>query len=236
MGLNIYSGSLKRFYAGEYERPLQGVAKSVSANYSMVTPSLESENWKVTDDHLEILKRNREFLAQEAPFTTEWDDDFETYYVEQLTYEGHSALYYVAAMIGLGRSLAPLSLAEVEQFSLNSEGLTDQQIADNPAIVFEADTIFPGSEANMSIFIGETDERLIIANLEFLEAVLLRLEDAIWAGSPKVNEWLHRGALPYNREKDIASSVMFNAEYAFAVYQNALRFAQEHGMPVALDF
>ena len=188
MSLNLYAGSLHRFYSGNFERPLERFARENKISYSKAQPI--SNSTILSDDEIKNhIVKNKSFLAEEAPFTSDWDDNFQAYHTEELTYVGHTALYYVSAMAGLNKPLKPSSYSELQDFSLDLLGLSRQQIADNPAVVFEAEIIYPGEDPNMAIFIGESGEQLLVANLNWLYATLLRISDLIWSGVPDVTGW-----------------------------------------------
>ena len=233
MSLNLYAGSLQRFYRRNFERPAERYARKQGFKYTLITPGNNTAFSK--DEAQEHIKEMKIFLAEKATFTSIWNEDFASYYTEELTYQGHSALYYVAAMVGLNRPIQPKNASEIETFSLKSIGLDRQQCADSPAIVFEADIIYPGGESNMAIFIAENGEQLIVPNLDWLYAILLQIEDVVWPGAVDINKWLQRGPLAENDVKDIDDYITQNAQYAFAVYRSTLDFALKNNVPIVLD-
>jgi len=234
MSLNLYAGSLHRFYSRNFERPLERFAHENRIGYGLVLPSSYSTPLSNEEIKKQIAE-NKLFLSEKAPFISDWDDEFQAYHTEELTYDGHSTLYYVSAMAGLNRPLKPSSFSELQDFSLDLFGLSKQQIADSPAVVFEADIIYPGEDPNIAIFINESGEQLIVANLNWLYATLLKLSDLIWSGMTDVNGWLKRGPIAKNNTRNIEQFVMHNAEFAFAAYQTTLEFALKNTVPLALD-
>jgi len=255
-GLDIYSGSLAKFYKNDYLSTQALAAKELGVKFNTVFADGEPK-W-LTKRNAD--KRIQKFLDEIADDDgggvniNRWDDRFDEHYIEQLGWENLSALIHIAAYAIRQDLERPTEFSGAYEDYQAYEEAEAKGYYFGPLVVLESDLFIPSPDSSVVIQENPLNEEVIITTTSNLEKTLKFLNENVWSNKAKPDEWLVRGPAssePYQVLKlseqtgepemvevqpmEISDFAMHNAEYAYAGLFKALAFSKKNRMPIAMD-
>jgi len=230
MALDVYVGSLRRYYAGEWqgvdERSMpRGSGRRGSG------PAVELE--RLRGAVLDWRRNLGASLARATDIEIDWDEsDQAPYFTGQPGWDGLGSLVLWAAYADVPALRRPVSLPEEWDddpalLRCNSEGFKSRfsHLVRNVELWLPAPLPFT--------FEGEDvgGRRIVMGSTEMLLRQMGELNGATWKAQPdEVAGWARRP--PVSQE----GTMELLARHAFAVMSDLARKAVEHRLPMKLDF
>jgi len=256
VGLDLYAGPLWRLYAGDIERPSQRFGREMGMKVEMVYASgaepLTKEDAKQAVVALRKLvdRQAMKVLGSTKGIST-WNEECDDYFCEQLRAEGIQSIVLMAAYDSRRELTRPTRLPEkINDDPAISEAPTRGYYI-GPMAVLEAQLILPSREDFLLVVEEANGRRSVVTSTSNLAMVLQKLRESIWNNQVDVQSWLMRGLAPPDghvsrRSADgstlervptepVEDRVKHDAEYAFAVFSEALAFAEAYGAPIRHD-
>lgn len=258
MGLDLYAGTLTRYYANNWKTAARQWAEENGLSFSRVTPDGESiEDEEVSADEVQRAMENwrdRILAAVTAPGKepyAAWPENNEKpYYTDKPDWDAFGAMLLVAACHFYGEPVPP-TVSKGWDFS---EHPLIKRLSQEPKKVWSLfrDTIIwlPLPDSFLFRAPRPTGDQVMIATTGALRLELERLNELAWqADEATVRGWgksegypvegiigqggtFSRTELPEQTEYDTQSL----AKYAFSIFYQALQFAEENQVPILLDF
>lgn len=253
MSLDLYAGPLWRFYTRDFETPQQRMAREQGLEHRFIYDG-EPIPWPdiaTCKASLSGLQADIGANLNIAPADC-WNEDCETYHTEQLLDDARAALALVSAYMYRPELRRPDRMPDdIETDPAYSEAPEKGYLVGLIAS-FEATLWLPCLSEELVFVTDPMEWRFLTTGLTRLESGLATLKREIWNGKTDVDAWLERGAAPgrgwsekkvinpetgaeewvTEREEEAENSVLWNAEYGFAVFSKALDFARTHNVPI----
>lgn len=230
MALDVYVGSLRRYYAGEWksvdERPVPGGRSRRGAGAS---PELE----RLRDAVLAWRGNLGASLTGTTDLEIDWDEsDQAPYFTGQPGWDGLGSLVLWAAYADVPALRQPASLPEEWDddpalLRCNGEGFKSRfsHLVRNVELWLPAPLTFT--------FEGEDvrGRRIVMGSTEMLLRQLGELNGGTWKARPdEIAGWARRPPVSEDGTLELL------ARHAFAVMSDLARKAVEHRLPMKLDF
>ena len=259
MGLDIYAGTLTRYYAHNWKTVVQQWAEENGYSFHRLTPNGQSDNSEEELSPAEIQaaveKWRDQMLAAisqpgQAPYTPWPEDNERPYYTDKPDWDAFGAMLLVAACQVYGEPVPPTvekdwdfaacstvaRLAEDQErvWSLFRGAAWWLPLSD--AMMFQG----PMPNNNMTIFSTTGGLR---KELEWLNQLAWQAdEDTILLWS-ETEGYPTDGIIPPDgkiSKADIREHTQYNtqslAKFAFSIFWRAMRFAEEQRVPILLDY
>jgi hypothetical protein len=235
MALDVYVGSLTRYYAGEWENVSERSARDRGQPYRIARPRDAGEEGGLADIRPTVVAWRSdlsESLGARLAMPLDWNETSEApYFTGRPGWEGFGSLVLWAAYAEHPAVRRPDSLPEEWDndpvlMRSNAEGFRSRY----SHLVRNVELWLPGPFE--FTFEGEDVDgrRLVMGSTATLRHQLEDLNTATWkAGAEIVAGW-SRESLP--RDAPLEQS----ARYAFAVLLDLVQRAAEHGLPMKLDY
>lgn len=256
-GLDIYSGSLAKFYKNDYTSTQALAAKELGMEFKTVFPDGEPK-W-LTEGNAD--KKVKKFLrkietdrAGDGIDITHWNEGFNEYHIEQLGWENLSALIYITAYTIRQDLQRPTNFSGVYEDYEAYQDATEKGYYFGPLLILESDLFIPSQDSSVVIQENPLKEELVITTTFNLRMTLEFLNKNVWSGKARPDEWLERGPAasePYQAFRlsedtgepemievqplEVEDIALHNAEYAYAVLFKVMSFSEENQMPIAMD-
>lgn len=256
MSLDLFSGSLARYYSRDFETPQARYARENGLNYKLIYTEDEPRWLTPTEAPNYVEKFRGEIADQINPnIETDWREDVSQYFVEQLFEEALDSLILVAAyQMRTDLKRPKRTPAHIENDPAYSESV-EQEYYLGPMAILEATLWLPGEE---DVQFSAKDPMMWDVNISStgnLKRALENLANTVWNGNVDVDAWFSRGVAPgkgivkrkrkirlprqsefvEEREREPENSLIWNAEYAFSVFWRAVEFSQENRCPIRTD-
>lgn len=233
MALDVYVGSLTRYYAGNWKNATQQAGREPPAGRAR--PEREPDVEHIQAEVLawrEALAASLASVGEGSPVVLEWDEAPDApYFSDRPGWDGFGALVLWAAYAEHPALSRPAALAEdwdddPALVRSNAEGFRSRY----SHLVRNVEMWLP--VRLQYTFEGEDAEgrRIVIGSAETLAAQLAELNAATWKGTEaEVARW--RLDVPGD-----GTPLELQARYAFAVLSGLTRQAVQHRLPMKLDF
>lgn len=257
MGLDIYAGTLTRYYARNWKTITQQWAEENGWGFHRVTPEgdqlADEEEMSPAEIQEKMENWRDQILAAIAqpgqePFSP-WPEDNETpYYTDKPDWDALGAMLLVAACHTYNVPVPPT----VEKGWAFMEHPLIARLSEDPERVW---SLFRGATWWLPIpdsffFRGPlpTGDMAVIATMGGLRKELEKLNATAWqAGEDAILRWEKTEGYPAEGEvgpdgayKKLATHSQYDTEslakYAFSIFWQAMRFAEEHQVPILLDY
>jgi hypothetical protein len=236
MALDVYVGSLTRYYAGEWENIAEKMARQRGAQSQIVRPAGLADRvkdpQKIRPAVLSWRSTLSDSLGSRIVMPLEWDESLDApYFTARPGWDGFGSLVLWAAYAENPAMRRPASLPE--------------EWDNDPALVRSNDQGFRSRYSHLVrnvelwlpspfefTFEGEDIDgrRVVIGSAATLRRQLDDLNVATWkAGAAILAEW---GREPVADDAPLE----LNARYAFAVLLDLAQRAVEHKLPMKLDY
>ena len=244
MGLDIYAGTLTRYYSHNWKTVVQQWAEENGYAFNRITPAGEAadneeelspaevqaavENWR--DQILSAISQ-----PGQPPYAPWPEDNEKPYYTDKPDWDAFGAMLLVAACHTYGEPVPPT----VEK---------DWNFGEHPLVA----RLGSDEERVWSLFQAPlpTDDQAMIATLGGLRKELEKLNQLAWqADEDTILDWADTEGYPVDgtvgsdgqySKADIPEHTEYNTEslakFAFSMFWRAMRFAEEQQVPILLDF
>lgn len=236
MALDVYVGSLTRYYAGEWENVSERAARERGAGYRIARPGAAPDDDRDPDEVRETVVAWRDTLSQSlgtriaSPF--EWDEGEDSpYFTGRPGWDGFGSLVLWAAYAEHPAVRRPGSLPEEWDndpilMRSNAEGFRSRY----SHLVRNVELWLPGPFEFTFEGEGVDGRRVVVGSAAILRRQLEELNAATWkAGAGVVAGW---GRDPPVDDAPLEQS----ARHAFAVLLGLASKAVEHRLPMKLDY
>lgn len=232
MGLDIYVGTLTRYYAGDWKNTSQKFAEATGAEYVVVRERPEnviSDRRAIREAVMAWQGQLADALARQAAAKVRWDEsDLQPYFTDKPDSDGWGALCVMAAFTESGRPL-PQALAQdwhEEVKSLGSRGRSNYRQIIEPQVwlpedfdfVFAAETV-AGAQGTFG------SSTRLLQELNALNARSLR------ATTRDIERWRAEG--PTETPGNPFDQAM---RFGYAVFVKLAEESVEHRLPMLLDY
>jgi len=252
-GLDIYAGPLAKFYKHDYLSTQAQLAKELGVEFNTIYPDGEPE-WLTDKNADKKIRGFRKSIEDRNLKIGKWSEDGDEYLIEQLHWEGLSAIVYVAAYAIREDLERPSAfVGEYEDDPAYAESF-EKGYYKGPLAILESDMFIPSDSASVIFHDDPLNTELMITTTHNLRMTLAYLNRNIWDGNAKPEVWFERGlanvgsveevhqneetgelemkVIEYPPIEDVA---LYNAEYAYGVLMKLLKYSETHNVPIAMD-
>ncbi len=236
MGLDLYAGSLTRYYARDWETVVQRTGRELGVEVEIIQPQPAEDIVNDPDQILPIIMRWRSWISEqlqsEGVEPLDWDEHPDTpYRTDRPNWNGYGSLTVWAAREEHPRWFAQKTMGEdwakdrsYRRSLKKGEKSRYSQLITGPEIWLPAD--FPG----VIDATGPTGTDMRLGSLPQLRSQLDLLNQRTWRASPEtILTWHERGPIENGTIEEAA-------RYGYAVFDSLTRYAIEHGLPLKLDY
>ena len=235
MGLDLYVGSLTRYFSGDWELIAQRVAKELGHQFQVVRKHDPDDAIRDPEQLCSIVLKWRSSISDDlgAHLTEplEWDESPKTpYFTNKPCWDCYSALVLWAACD--------------EQHQLTRPSHATDDWSGDPAYkscmedgscryeqIYNVSVWLPGEFSFIfeASFVGGGEVRRFGSTAELFRQ-LDDLNNRTWRANPQsVSQWLKDGA-------EFGSPLETGARFAFAVFQDLAKQANENRLPMLMDW
>lgn len=258
MGLDLYAGTLTRYYAGNWKTVAQQFAEESGFAFHRVTPEGENieEEEAAPDEVQRAVEHWRDQILAavtapgKKPYAPWTEDNEKPYFTEKPDWDAFGAMLLVAACHVYGEPV-PAAVAKGWDFMENSLIKRLSQEEKKVWSLFRETMIWlPLPDSFLFQAPRPTGDTVMIATTGLLRQELERLNELAWqADEDTLRGWMKsegypvegvigeggtfsRTGLPEQTEYDTQSL----AKYAFSIFYQALQFSDENQVPILMDF
>jgi len=250
MGLDLYSGSLSKFYARDYETPQARFARQTGLTqytlYADSSPPRKSED--VKPFILQFHKDLSEFFNRQNAEFTPWDEDKDIYLTEQLHHECFLALQVMCLSVYRGEDYTG-AYDDSDALTAFLKMRSREEYFESGHAVLECQLFVTGTDTQCVPADDGVGGRVIMTTTSNLRLVLDQMNARVWSNKAKPEKWFERGPVtassveikrgffPWKKveSKPPANPVLWNAEYAFGVFSKLLDFSEKNHLPIRQD-
>lgn len=259
MGLDIYAGTLTRYYAHNWKTVTQQWAEVNGFSFSRITPQGERAEQEEKQDPQEIKKAMENWQSQilaavspkEGPSYEPWTEDNETaYYTDKPDWDAFGALLLYTAARTYGE---PLQETVEKNWDFENHPLIQRMGEDEERGVW---SLFIGASWWLPIADGlafnapcPTDEEITFSTTGALKMELEQINSIGFQADEKtILSWSRTEGYPADGEiqngkltkEGIKEHTVYNTEslakFAFSILWQAVKFSIEKQVPILLDF
>ena len=258
MGLDIYAGTLTRYYSHNWKTVVQQWAEENGYSFNRITPDGEPaddeelsptnvqaavENWR--DQILSAISQ-----PGQPPYAPWLEDNEKPYYTDKPDWDAFGAMLLVAAC----RTYEEPVPSTVEKDWIFGEHPLVARLASDEERVWSllrgATWWLPLADAFFFQAPLPTDDQAMIATLGGLRKELEKLNQLAWqADEDTILGWADTEGYPVDgtlgpdgqySKADIPEHTQYDtqslAKFAFSMFWRAMRFAEEQQVPILLDY
>lgn len=257
MSLDLYSGSLARYYSRDFETPQQRAAREFRFTYQLVYDG-DPPEWlspEVATTRIEELKTQiNEKQEHEFPDLATWDDSVTEYCAEQLFRESLDALLIVAAYANRPDLDRPKRLCGPLDSDRAYADAIPRKYYFGALAILEAQIFVPSPHDKILLVKDPMGWDQVVTTTGNLKWALGRLAEKVWRHDIDPAGWFARGCVatsftfcegdPQFPSQSVVieehadgtdDTVLHNAEYAFGVFALMLEFAESRRAPIRQD-
>jgi hypothetical protein len=238
MGLDVYVGSLTRYYRRDWETIIQQAGRETGMTVHMVYP-----NEPDTDDEILIEEETRaavlEWRSSLANEITRylsdglsWSEEPGTpYFTDKPAWDGYGALLLWAAYTEHPEISRPSTVIEdwVEDSVLKASQAEDFS-SQFPSLMGGVELWLPGQFKIIFKAFDVAGEEMVMGPIAQLQAELIQLNQMTWRASDEdIKEW-RRVIDPYTKSFDEM------ARFGYSIFRELVGNAVEHKLPMKLDY
>ena len=256
MGLDIYAGTLTRYYSGNWKLITQQIAEQEGMSFSIKTPEGEYTPPTYTLEEIEDIQNNIQewqvYLLESMPDEykeTMWNENSgKGYFTDKPGYEAWTALCIFQYATILNK---PFPKTICRNTMLECPLLKEGKEKEIQSSLMEVQLWLPLKYSYMFSFIDPMNKDTTMATVSFLEKELIDLNNATWkADEPTILSW--RNDEYYNpikenknflmklfHKKDEDKTPVYDTESlakcAYSILYKAVKFAKENNVPIVWD-
>lgn len=259
MGLDIYAGTLTRYYAHNWKTIVQQWAEENGYSFHRITPGGQGspgeqemspsaireiiEDW--WDQTLAAISQ-----PEHKPYVPWPEDNEKPYFTNKPGWDAFGAMLLVAACHSYGEPVPP---AVSKNWKFTEHPLIKRLSEDKEKVwsLFKgADWWLPLPDSFMFQAPLPTGDQAVIATTAALRLELEKLNSMAWqADEETICDWSRTEGYPADvdagsdgtlSERDHQDSMQYDtwslAKFSFSIFYQALKFAEENQVPVLLDY
>lgn len=256
MGLDIYAGTLTRYYSRNWKNIIQQWAEENGYTYNRITPYGESGSNEEGPSPAEVQAAVESWRDQilaaiaqpgQPPYTPWPEDNEKPYYTDKPDWDALGAMLLVAACHTYGKPVPP---TVEKDWDFWEHPLIARLAADEErvwSLFREAAWWLP--LADSFLFQGPlpTKDSAVICTVGGLRKELEKLNQLAWrADEDTILGWAYTEGYPADRtvdsdgQVDIAEHTQYDTEslakFSFSIFWRAMRFSEEQQVPILLDY
>ena len=258
MGLDIYAGTLTRYYSHNWKTVVQQWAEANGYSFQKITPngeSVEEEEMNPAEIQTAVESWRDQVLAAisqpgQTPYTPWPEDNERPYYTDKPDWDAFGAMLLVAACHVYGEPVPPTVEKDWDFFAHP----TVARLAEDPERTWSlfrgATWWLPLSDAIMFQGAMPNNNPATFSTTGGLRKELEWLNQLAWqADEDTILRWSETegyptdGIIPASGEiskADIKEHTQYDtqslAKFAFSMFWQAMRFAEQNQTPILLDF
>lgn len=256
MGLDIYAGTLTRYYSGNWELINQKIAEQEGMTFSIMTPKGEYTPPIYTPKEIEEIRNTIEdwqtYLLNSIPEDykeTMWEENMvKGYFTDKPGWEAWEALAIFQYATLLDKPFPKIFCEDtMKKCTLLEEG-EEKGIQSS---LMKVQLWLPLKYSYMFSFIDPMNKNMTMATVSFLEEELIDLNNATWKADERtILSW--RNDEYYNpvKENNIFLTRLFHkkknnaptyyteslAKCAYSILYQAVKFAKDNDVPIVWDY
>lgn len=253
MGLDLYAGTLTRYYTQNWKTVTQQWAEQGGMAFSRISPGGEGEDLPDVDETEEAVSDWRDSVLtalarpDQPPFLPWEENNYAPYYTEKPDWDAFGALLLYAACQKYGLEVPKVIPKgwDFQQHDIIRQAFEDEELTwtlfGGVEWWLPMDGYFSfrgGSPAGHEINIGTTD---------VLQAELERINELGWqADQDMILSWSKTEGYPADGEmidgqyRPTGEHTEYNTEslakFAFSIFYQAVLFAKENHLPLLMDY
>ena len=258
MGLDLYAGTLTRYYANNWKSAARQWAEANGLSFSRITPDGEiiaEEEVSADEVQCAVEEWRDQILAAvtapgKKPYAAWQEDNEKPYYTDKPDWDAFGALLLVAACYFYGEPI-PETVSKGWDFE---EHPLIKRLSQEPENIWSlfCDTIMwlPLPDSFLFHAPRPTGDQATIATTAALRLELERLNELAWhADENTVRDWIKSEGYPVEgvigedgkfSQTELPEQTEYNTEslakYAFSIFYQSLQFAEENQVPILMDF
>ncbi len=244
MGMDLYAGTLTRYYAKNWKTVTQQIAEEMGYNYEIVTPTSNQNEEQASVEQIETgMKGFANFLASsltppEGESYTAWEENNEKpYFTDKPDWMAMTALVYKAAYSEY--NLTPPATID-KNFDLSKDEVIKKALEDNVGrvvILANAEWFIPfKGYFNFTCNVPDGRE-LNLATVDLLLACLDAVNEKSWnATKEEIYSWRKTEGYTENSNESSVQNLESLAKFAFSIFYQAAEFAIENNLVVLMDY
>lgn len=259
MGLDIYAGTLTRYYAHNWKSAVQQWAEENGYAFQKITPDgaeVDDEEEMSPTEVQEIVENWRDQILAaivapgHKPYTPWTEDNEKPYYTDKPDWDAFGAMLLVAACHSYEE---PVPDKVEKDWDFMEHPIIARLSEDKERIwsLFRGATLWiPISDAFLFQAPLPTENVAAIGTIGGLKKELERLNALAWqADENAILSWLDTEGYPVDgsidldgqySKADIPAHTQYSTEslakFAFSMFWQAIQFAEKHQVPILLDF
>lgn len=255
MGLDIYSGSLARYYCRDFKTPAQLISERAGFELETV---FEQENPFFSDAEtsqaaIMAMKADlAERFSDQAPDIASWNDDCPDQLVLQLHQECRDALLLLVAYAYRPELTRPSQMPRQIDHDPALAEANDRGYYMGPLAILECQMYIPFDSGLLLATEDPIKQQIVATSVANLKGALTAVEARYWPDGSDIEAWFDSGPQPRpnevvwtispdgsrSEEKPEYSEdeVLRNGQYAFSVLSKIATFAHDNKTAVRLDF
>ena len=254
MGLDVYAGTLTRYYTGNWKTRAQQWAEENGYEFSKVTPEGENVQEETVTDPAkveEVVCAWRDFVVSQldekrsGTFSLWEENNTKEYYTDKPDWEAYGALILYAASKVFDETLQK---NVKRNWDFGSHPLIKKALKDpeHKWSLFKGATLWI-PENDPIVFIGPTpsEDNSTVSTTRALSEELSMINELVWNASEEdILSWRDTEGYPETVDEDDIKSVNENmfldteslAKFAYSVMYRAVNYAMENNVPIVLDY
>lgn len=259
MGLDVYAGTLTRYYAHNWKTAVQQWADENGITYVHITPDGNAQSVEEKISPAEVRKAMEDWRDQILAALTQpgqeayapWQEDNERpYFTDKPDWDAFGAMLLVAACYSYGEPV-PATIPKNWVFSEHPLIMRLSKDTEKIWSLLRGATWWlplPGSFMFQAPL--PTGDQAMIATTGALRKELEKLNAIAWqADEGTIQSWRLTEGYPAEEmvradklrsQADIPAQTQYDtqslAKFAFSIFYEALRFSEEYNMPILLDY
>ena len=259
MGLDIYAGTLTRYYCHNWKNVVEQWADANGYAFHRITPDAKTDDNKdqlspaKVQDAVEIWRDQiLSTLSQQdkSPYAPWLENNEKPYYTDKPDWDAFGAMLLLAACHTYDKPVPP---TVDKGWNFYEHPLIKRLASDEKRIwsLFRGAACYlPLSESFMFQWPMPTNDNAIIATLGGLQKELEKLNALAWqADESTILIWSDTQGYPIDTtidanghctQKDIKEHTQYDtqslAKFSFSIFYRAMLFAQKHQVPILLDY
>ena len=256
MGLDIYAGTLTRYYSGNWKLITQQIAEQSGMSFSIMTPKGEyspiSNPEEITDIQ-NCIQEWQSFLLESTPDEYKenmWEENMEKeYFTDKPGWEAWTALAIFQYATFLNK---PFPETICGNTMLECPLLKEGEENGIQSSLMKVQLWLPLEHSYMFSFIDPRSKEATLATISFLEDELNDLNNKTWKADESTilswrndeyynpvkenNNFLKRLFQRKEEKKAPIYSTESLAKCAYSILYKAVKFAKEHKVPIVWDY
>jgi hypothetical protein len=252
MGLDLYAGTLVRYHTGEWETEAQRTGREAGVQVQIAYPEGAPKKLskftaapRIWWWRQRVQRKYRQIIRQQLNWPAA---DSTPYFARKPDHDGLAALILAAAHAEFSEfelpTGLPASLESAPAYRAASEHYLQSQIS-----VLECQMFLPSPDNFILSELDACGVRRFITSTGNLAAALQSFNEAHWrADESQIAEWATRSGLSRYvfvvergeivREENVdaqANPFAYAAQFAFALYSEAVMFSRKYSVPIVTD-